>query len=459
MKRWAARQRSTNPLKARSVLRFDFPLFGHNENGDFIFVRPCYVSLAEDVLISYGSQSEPNAVKARKALRLIGKPQDNRDDNEVFHRTEKHPTTIIGNPGIGKTHFIGYLAAVCVSAGIPFQYYGSKDNEVKALKGSVSIDADMNIQPANEWVPQAAEDWISAYDHDPPGISAKFARPEMGHCVFTSSPNATRLKEWEKPLGDVMIMPVWGLKNILDYRKRCLPELSRDVVEELFYRYGGVIRYVVQKPLRLTRQNTQIEEGSLIEKASQQLYQAIKSCKGKDNLNQMMNDVEQTDANDTSHRLFHYVRKSDNSHGRLEEEYTHFVKADSKTVLASEFVLHELVDKMGVLLCDEDWFFRSLIDQDWTFSTAAGKIFETRVHSQFTKKRPNAKKFAGQIRMLSRPGKETSEFHFPTLRKKMFPDVDKLEDLFSTSEDLENFYFVPWKSNQSTSGGTTIPVA
>lgn len=195
-------------LSAGNTINFHTPLFGVPECPSTLYIRHCYVILTEHVLLQWKSLMVQQNWMDKKAAtdavcRALMKMGSTTSRNTVeAYRTKQSTIGITGTPGIGKRSFIAYLAVVCHSARIVFQYKGSFAFGTM-LVGNAAIDEDGNI---SEYF-NDTERCVSAYDHDAPGGSRD--RMECGYSVFVSSPSAARMKYFVEQRGPVYYLPIW----------------------------------------------------------------------------------------------------------------------------------------------------------------------------------------------------------------------------------------------------------
>ena len=299
-------------LAPDNVVDFGVPLFNVDGFPSHLYIRRSFASLAEHILKewkarmveksleSYGAPVDENELngKVKKALEVMGSTTTNEEIQE--YKICQIGVTITGNPGVGKTSFIAYLALVCYSARIPFQYYGAVERGT-GLTGSAAIDEHGYI--SSEFL--RSKLCISVYHHDPPGGES---RGEMGYLVFLTSPDEERMKRFGQRVDDPTYMPVWSFREIEMCRANCFEDVPQKTVMCLFNIFGGIARYVLARArikhsnLNLTTENV---VNSLVRGCIKSKMERLN--KPQDVL-QLMEKVAAFKARKESHALFHYRR-------------------------------------------------------------------------------------------------------------------------------------------------------
>ena len=157
---------------------------------------------------------------------------------------------LLGNPGIGKSWFLYYLMAnLCLSKDIdPIILYQNQDGAGYLFHG----DSVRSGSPSDlfQLVSSSFKDMYYLVDSSIPKFSI---RERVYKTILVSSPDKTIYKEFKKSLtrSRPYFLPVWSWEEIHRCRSSCFPHLN-DLglrVESLFFKFGGVPRYVLQQAL------------------------------------------------------------------------------------------------------------------------------------------------------------------------------------------------------------------
>eukprot|EP00877_Chromochloris_zofingiensis_P000414 jgi/Chrzof1/10373/Cz04g39160.t1 len=192
---------------------------------------------------------------------------------------------ITGSPGIGKTFFIFYLLYMLAEQRCTVVY----DNEYLKKRymfkqGRVLVGSrdafDAELQDPNTW---CLMDGI---------------RPNLNPAttVMVTPPNEALYKDAEKlPTATTWYMPVWSEHEILTARTTMFPSLSEDFVLELFDKWGGIPRFLLQ--------NARVRNQQL------RLQKAIDAWWDVDKMRSSVGAIES--ASEASHRILHIAVEPD----------------------------------------------------------------------------------------------------------------------------------------------------
>ncbi len=227
-----------------------------------------------------GMENLPSKVYVRKHYEGIY--------NQMLKLSPKYRVIIRGTPGIGKSMFAVYLMYCHRDKGCIVYHPRNKDTlyvynsgltVYKCSKGSLWLDHWLRISTTLYIVDGA----VPAYD------SAVHC-----NCVMITSPNNKLENEYNKAAATPLIMPPWTLDELKDCCSLVYPNVELALVSELYDKWGGVPRYVLEFA------NNKIKQRDL------------KSALVQINVNALRDCVGQTAAPDTiSHRLIHIMPSAD----------------------------------------------------------------------------------------------------------------------------------------------------
>ncbi|CAG8844860.1 40041_t:CDS:2, partial [Gigaspora margarita] len=204
----------------------DNHFFGKQSQPSVVFIRDCYIDLEGIVL-------------DKKIQRL----------------------RITGNPGIGKTFFGYYLL-----------YKLASSNE-----GSISKE---NIFSFNQYLNEP-ETWYIVEGHVPKECEAK--------TILVCSPRKGNYREFDKYIGStIRYMPVWTFNEIEECRSNIFNHLGIDKIKNLYMRWGGIPRFVLENAHDKAQQN-------LLQHAIDTVDETILNYVGETNCPNDVTD-EETDA-------------------------------------------------------------------------------------------------------------------------------------------------------------------
>ncbi|CAI2182402.1 1023_t:CDS:2, partial [Funneliformis geosporum] len=196
----------------------------------------------------------------------------------AFNKKMKKRLRISGNPGVGKTLFGYYLL-----------YLLSQDNivtiyEHHASKTVIIFDKNNVFRTSNikviESYQKNSDAWYIVDGRKPVKANAR--------TVLLCSPRKDIYRDFDKfGLSTIRIMPVWKRKEIDDCRDKIFCNVKKEKVEELFLRWGGIPRFVLEQADDEAHQN--------------QLDKAIKKC----NMDIFNYIGDSTGTDEMSHKLVH----------------------------------------------------------------------------------------------------------------------------------------------------------
>ncbi|PKY41943.1 hypothetical protein RhiirA4_540004 [Rhizophagus irregularis] len=190
-----------------------------------------------------------------------------------------------GNPGIGKTFFGYYLIYYLVKQGKTVIY------DVKTLKGFVILFGQEEQQVA--YLHRTNDAHIIRGYQSNPNVWYIVDGKVPDNCeasakmVLICSPYKIHYSDFDKRHPDVRYMPVWSLDEINTCRTKIFTDISEEKVRELYLKWGGIPRYILEGATNL---NTQ-----------KQLKKAITKCNES-----ILSFIGEDDANDEiSHKIIH----------------------------------------------------------------------------------------------------------------------------------------------------------
>jgi len=205
---WTALRTYSGPVEANNVIQLPNTVFilGEPTIGSSIYIRPCYPLLLKESL---------KAVQTNESRNLI----------------------ILGTPGIGKTYFgyflLLYLArfksTVVYETVLMRKVYVFTPDRVFIFKEN-SHDVDNYLKDP--------ETFYIVDGQRPDYVNAK--------TILLSSFRKEIWYKFSNEGADIRHMPVWSRKEILNCRSLLYPELSEDLVKDLYSRWGGIARYVLK---------------------------------------------------------------------------------------------------------------------------------------------------------------------------------------------------------------------
>ncbi|CAI2179167.1 7075_t:CDS:2 [Funneliformis geosporum] len=196
----------------------------------------------------------------------------------AFNKKTKKRLRISGNPGVGKTLFGYYLLYLLSQKNIVTIY------DHHASKTVIIFDKNNVFRTSSIKVIESYQKNSDAWYI----IDGKIPVKANARTVLLCSPRKDLYREFDKfGRNTIRIMPVWNRKEIDYCRNKIFYNVERETVENLFMRWGGVPRFVLE----------QTDESCL----QDQLDKAIKKC----NMDIFNYIGDSTDTDEMSHKLVH----------------------------------------------------------------------------------------------------------------------------------------------------------
>ncbi|CAG8840757.1 22424_t:CDS:2, partial [Gigaspora margarita] len=323
---------------------------GDKEQGAILYMRICYVHLADIVF------------------------------NENIRRCR-----ITGNPGIGKTFYGFYLLYLLSKQNKTIVYHEA--GQYPILFDNQHTFRSKDIYDLVEYL-ENPEVWYIVDGQPPFRFSAK--------TILLCSPQKQHYKEFDKMVGTtIRFMPVWSWNEINECRIGMFNHLEEVKVEDLYSRWGGIPRFVLEKAQDSSQQK-HIED-------------AISKSDGR-----LLNFVGEIDhADDISHRLIHI-------HTNLPGEGEEAPYIQKYILFASEWVAEKVMEKLERNYNQQLRNFVSASSSENEYSTLRGVIFEQIAHRILQKGRSFI------IRSLE--SDFTNAIEIPERIKLLFNDINKIEE-------------------------------
>eukprot|EP01137_Pigoraptor_chileana_P024202 Opistho-2@91748 len=305
-------------------------------HGESLFVRECYMRL-EAILRGYRDQ--------RFAWLRSGPSGPNRTVGGIL---------VTGTPGVGKSHFLMYLAAKwsCESS-TTIVYHG-----VSGVKQSSALVFD-----GKSWTLRPMENCMDLlYNPSTIYLCDGLTRSPLGiHYAFTVaafSPS-NLFKDFMKADDRIRVyMPTWTLPELEMCRLTCYGQsVTKDRLESLYNQFGGVVRYTLGKAVLFLESELTAAFKDIITKVN---FQSVLT---------MVGSIESWDNPDIVHRAVHLVVQNDN-----------FTEVIAR--FASQAIVDSVMDKGN-----HEQMFRSIDfvrnNTDPLLAGLRGQVFETLVHRYF----------------------------------------------------------------------------
>jgi hypothetical protein len=201
---WNACKIVSVPTHANEVVRFPAgtPILGDERFGDAIFVRACYLPLAD---------------------KIFGLP-------ECYH------AIILGTPGIGKTYFGYYLLCILAQRGATVIYEDGPRQRRLLFSGDCVRDGNLGAFSEYLWKP----DTFYIVDASKPvGYKCRTV-------LITSPEHEQHWYSFSKLCCRLFYMPICSLAELQSMARQLQqPELDRRTVEMRFDLFGGIPRFVL----------------------------------------------------------------------------------------------------------------------------------------------------------------------------------------------------------------------
>jgi hypothetical protein len=345
----------------------NFLYFGNPEDSEpYIFIRNCYYHLCE----------------------------------VIFDETIKK-LRITGNPGIGKTFLGYYLFHLLTSKGKVVVYHKVGHppllfNEKIIFGESLFSFLEHLCNP---------DTWYIVDGHHPDTYDAK--------TILLCSPQKNHYKDFDKVEGgiEVRYMPVWDLDEIKKCRNMIHNNLEENYVKNLFLKWGGIPRFVLDLAKNENEQN--------------KLQDAINVCE-----EYIFKYIGQSESHkDISHMLIHITTnipieddgiKLDGDEEEVFEEKKPYTQKIIK--FASRYVSDMVIDKVRVTIKDKLQLESTIALSGEKSNQFLGKCFEQICHRMLRGNGTfNYRSLESNEAFISYPGTQQNE----TLT---FSEIDAIED-------------------------------
>ena len=204
---WDAFKNYLDTIEANTVVQLpkNVSILGNNSIGSSIYIRPCYPELFQTSL---------SIVQSAETRHLI----------------------ILGNPGIGKTYFGYYFLLQLVGSGATVVY------ETATLEGLYLFTPNGVFKGTRFSLDDNLMDSETFYIVD--GMEP--LRGAVAKTILLTSLRKSIWHQFSKGPCTLRYMPVWSREEILKCRSMLYPTLSKDLVESLYLKWGGIARYVLK---------------------------------------------------------------------------------------------------------------------------------------------------------------------------------------------------------------------
>ncbi|RIA93134.1 hypothetical protein C1645_665279, partial [Glomus cerebriforme] len=264
-----------------------------------------------------------------------------------------------GNPGIGKTFFGYYLIYYLVKQGKTVIY------DVKTLKGFVILFGQEEKQVAYLHRTKDAH-IIRGYQSDPTVwyiVDGKVPDncEASAKMVLICFPYKSHYSDFDKRHPDVRYMPVWSWDEINTCRTNIFTDISEGKVRELYLKWGGIPRYILEGATNL---NTQ-----------KQLKKAIIKCNES-----ILRFIGEDDANDEiSHKIIHiWTNFPEEDNDNIDPQSVPYTETVIK--FASDYVAHQVILSIKKKLIEEFTRNTDAILDGGESNPVLGCIFEQMAH-------------------------------------------------------------------------------
>ncbi|RHZ55278.1 hypothetical protein Glove_417g36 [Diversispora epigaea] len=315
---------------------------------------------------------------------------------------------ISGNPGIGKSVFTYYILykLAQLNKTIVYNHLGSTFiifEKEKAFYVNQSI--------MREYI-HCQDVWYIVDATEPEKVKAK--------TILICSLRLDHYRNFDKYVGTtIRYMPIWSLEEIETCRKRIFNDLEPKKVNDLFSKWGGIPRFVLEKTQDSTQQ--QLLEEAIVKNSNKRLFTFVGEINHTDNM---------------SNKLLHIYTNIPNKDNENKEDIKIFYKKKFLQ-FASEYVSKKVIDALienhrKVL---EKFVISSSSINEW--STIRGNVFEDISHRILQKGR----RF--NIRLLDSkstdPKSTSSTIEFPKCEKLIFNKINEIKEGMYCQSKSKNF--------------------
>ncbi|CAH1767267.1 7378_t:CDS:2 [Entrophospora sp. SA101] len=331
---------------------------GDKEQGAILYIRKCYDHLSNIVF------------------------------NEKIHRCR-----ITGNPGIGKTVFGFYLLYLLSKQNKAIVYH--KACQYPILFNKQHTFRSDNISDFKGYLDNT-DVWYIVDGQPPLQVHAK--------TILFCSPQKQHYKEFDKMVGTtIRLMPVWSWNEVNECRIGMFNHLEEAKVEDLYSRWGGIPRFILEKALDSSQQN--------------HLEDAISKSNGR--LFEFVGEIDHAD--DVSHRIIHIHTNLPDEDGGENEESEEAPYIQKFIRFASEWVAEKVMDKLERNYSQQLRNFVIASSSENEYSTLRGVIFEQIAHRILQK--------GGTFNIRPLESDITSStIEIPERIKLVFNDINKIEE-------------------------------
>jgi hypothetical protein len=304
---------------------------------------------------------------------------------------------ITGNPGIGKTFFGYYLLYDLIKKNKTVVY------DLHTMKNNVIVFDNGNGYNLSETV---NDDIIRRYLYNENNwyiVDGKSPNTAVAKTILICSPKKDHYNEFDKGIPDIRIMPAWTWEEIEYCRQKIFCHLKKSVVWELYLKWGGIPRHVLQSAQHHSMQL--------------KLPQAINSCDER-----ILQFIGGSSSNkDVSHILIHmWTNVPEN-----DIEYIDGGKYYTQTIIkfASNYVGEMITEKLKIhIMTRLQSEVEACIEGGSINNAYFGCFFEQIVHKMFRK--------GGSFRVRSLETAD-SEYSYVSLPKQdkvlKFSEVKEIE--------------------------------
>ncbi|RHZ77618.1 hypothetical protein Glove_174g112 [Diversispora epigaea] len=323
-----------------------------------------------------------------------------RDLLEIVFDKNIRRIRISGNPGIGKSVFTYYILykLAQLNKTIVYNHLGSTFIIFEKEKAFY-----VNKSVMREYI-HSQDVWYIVDATEPEKVKAK--------TILVCSPRLDHYRNFDKYVGaTIRYMPIWSWEEIEICKKRIFNDLELKKVDDLFSRWGGIPRFVLEKAQDSIQQ--QLLEEAIIKNSNKELFKY-----------------------DMSNKLFHIHTNIPDKDNKNKEDIKTFYKKKFLQ-FASEYVSKKVIDILienhrKVL---ERFVISSSLINEW--SMIRSNVFEDISHRILQK----GGKF--NIRFLDSkftdPKSTSSIIEFPKREKLIFNKINEIKEGMYCQPKSKNF--------------------
>ncbi|KAF0382297.1 putative crinkler family protein [Gigaspora margarita] len=341
----------------------------------------------------FGKQSQPSVVFIRDCYIDL--------EGIVFDKKIRR-LRITGNPGIGKT-FFGYYILYKLASKCKTVIYHKVNNDpiIFSNEGSISKE---NLFSFNQYLNEP-ETWYIVDGHVPKECEAK--------TILVCSPKKGNYREFDKYIGStIRYMPVWTFNEIEECRSNIFNHLGIDKIKNLYMRWGGIPRFVLENAHDKAQQN-------LLQHAIDTVDETILNYVGETNC-----------PDDVSHKLVHIRTNLPVDEETDVEKVLPYT--ETYIYFASEYVANEVVVKLKINYKEKLKNFIMASSSINEYGSLRGNIFERVAHQILQ----GGGTF--NIRILE-PHSITCKIKIPKRIMLTFDDVNEIKEDMYCKPNRKNF--------------------